>query len=96
MEELPDIRTHSLCRSCGEWLKPEYGSYKAPPRGTLFNPGRVVRDMVDDATGDTSRHYFVCYDCEHKSKVRRLIVVLVLGALSGLAYLARYLMETYQ
>lgn len=92
--ELPDIRTHKICRSCGEWLKPEYGSMKAPPSGTLFTPGAVVRDIVSNATGDTSRYYFLCYDCEHKRKLRRLYLFGGLAALVGLAYLARYLLDS--
>ena len=69
--ELPDIRTHKICRSCGEWLKLEYGSMKAPQGGSLFTPAALVRDMVSDASGDTSHHYFLCYDCEHKRKLRK-------------------------
>lgn len=92
--ELPDIRTHKLCRSCDEWLKPEYGSMKAPARGTLFTPGAVVRDIVSDATGDTSRHYFLCYDCEYKRNLRRLYLLGGLAALVALAYVVRYVMDS--
>jgi len=91
--ELPDIKTHRICRSCGEWLKPEYGSMYARERGSLFTPGALVRDIVSDVSGDTSHCYFRCHDCEDKRKMRRVYVFGGLIILVLLVCLARYLLE---
>jgi hypothetical protein len=92
--ELPDIRTHKLCRSCGQWLTPEYGAMYAPARGSLYTPGALVRDIVSDASGDTSHYYFRCHDCEHKRKRRKLWFWFALVLLLGAAQLFRYLTDS--
>ena len=90
--ELPDIKTHKLSRSCGEWLKPEYGSMRADAGGSLFTPGALVREMVSDASGDTSHHYFLCFDCEDKRKKRKIYFYGGLAAILVLTGLVRYLL----
>ena len=83
--DIPDIRTHKFCRSCQKWLTAEYGSLQAPPAGTVYTPGTLVRDIAAGAAGDNSHYFFLCYDCQHKKKMRR---VYLFGGLALLVVIA--------
>lgn len=88
--DLPSLETHRLCRGCRQWLLPMYGSdQKEAPQGML-SP-RSVRLAVEDAAG-VDRSFFVCFECQARSRRRRWIVFGGLAALIGLALLARELL----
>jgi len=92
--DLPDLRTHKFCSSCHWWFTDEYGSFQAPTPGTLFTPGALVRDIAASASRDRSHHFFVCYNCQHRKKVRRAYFFGALFALVALARLVKYLYES--
>lgn len=85
--DVPDLSTHRFCGSCQRWLTAEYGSLLAPARATVFTPGALVRDIAASAAGDTSHYRFLCYDCQHKKKMRRFYLFGGLGALVAIALL---------
>jgi hypothetical protein len=89
--DLPDLATHKFCGSCQQWFTAEYGSLRAPAAGTLFTPAALARDLADAAAGDSGRRYFVCYNCQHRRKMRRVYLFAGLGTLVLAGLILRYL-----
>ena len=75
---LPDPETHRPCIRCKQWFEKSQGLFDYPE---VFGPVSGLRQSIDSAIGDESDKRFICFDCDHKIRLRRRIIFGTLGAL---------------